>query len=205
MTNYISANELRAFIKDVGSLNQSEFDNACETASRKVEEICDRVFFADTVVSDRKFWPDQPNECRIDDLVSTSGLIVAVDISGDGTFPQTWTLDTDFYLEPVNQRQSGIPWPYTKITSTQTSKWMPIRAYPYIRPTVKVTGKWGWSAVPAAVELATKIIGHYHLAISGAPLGNAGMDGWGPVRVKGVPQTALDELDPFIRDKYATA
>src|SRR5690348_8178617 len=102
MSNYITVPELRAYVNDTGTQNQSVFDDAVESASRQVEELCGRYFTQDSTVSTRTYFPYNTYECCVDDISTTTGLLVAIDTNGDGTYDQSWTINTDFFLEPVN-------------------------------------------------------------------------------------------------------
>lgn len=108
-------------------------------------------------------------------LASTSGLSVTADTNGDGTFDQTWTLNTDFRLEPTNAAYKTPPAPWTRITPLGTL-WWPILPYPpYRRPSVQVTGSFGWpGSVPQAVKLANLIQASRLFKRKDAPFGVAG-------------------------------
>jgi hypothetical protein len=54
---------------------------------------------------------------------------------------------------------------------------------------VKVTAKWGWLAVPDAVQQATLFLANqYYKTAREAPLGVAGFGDFGAVRVRAMPQ-----------------
>jgi len=78
-----------------------------------------------------------------DDIVSVSQL--QTDDNGDGTYETTWVSGTDYVLAPRNAALDG--WAYTEIdTSTAAPKAFPVAVY----LGVKVTGVFGWPAVPSA-------------------------------------------------------
>lgn len=203
---YITLPELRDYIQDPGQLNEVSLQAAIDAAQIEVDTVCGRTFSADTTATARKFWPYGPWNACVDDFYTTTGLIVAVDINGDGTYSQTWTLDTDFYVEPINQRVGGITGhPYNELTATRTTYYFPDRQnYLYTRPTIKVTAKWGWSAVPNPVKQATLIIAQKLYKLGNAPFGVAGMDQFGVVRVGNIPEVQ-NLLGPYMLDRYAVA
>lgn len=198
MTDYIALTELRAYLHDGSVLDSGPAAAAVTAASRMVDTICGRYFSQDSTVSARYFWPDSSGSVCIDDLSTTTGLLVEVDTAGDGTWSQSWTITTDFYLEPINQTQDGISgWPYTSIQATLGNKYFPTRThYSYLRPTVKVTGKWGWAAVPDPVKQATFVIAAQLYKLGDAPFGNAGFGEFGVMRVREIPMVN-QLLGPF--------
>jgi hypothetical protein len=206
MSGYVTVDELRAYTKDVGNLDESLYSDAIEAASREIDGMCGRYFSQDAAVSAQYFWPTSYTCVPVDDISTTTGLLVDVDINGNGSYSQSWTLNTDFYLEPVNQNQGGIVgWPYTELRSTLQSKFFPTaQQYLYVRPTVRVTARWGWAAVPAAVKQATKVAATKLYKLSDAPFGVAGFDAFGAVRVRDIPEI-VNLLGPFMQDRYAVA
>jgi hypothetical protein len=56
---------------------------------------------------------------------------------------------------------------------------------------VQVTAQWGWAAVPDSVKQATKILAAEIFRLKDAPLGVAGFNDFGPVRVREVPQVSM--------------
>lgn len=202
---YISVADLRAYIHDTGALDTTSLQAACDAAEVEVNAMCGRYFSQDSVVSAQYFWPDDYGKVCVDDISTTTGLLVDVDINANGGYAQSWTINTDFFLEPVNQNVGGIVgWPYTTIRASLTNKWFPIRYYPYIRPTVRVTAKWGWAAVPTPVKQATLVVAAKLYKMGDAPFGVAGFDQWGTIRVGNIPEVQ-NLLGPFMTDRYAIA
>jgi len=98
---------------------------------------------------------------EIPDLSTTTGLVVELDTTDNGTYDTTLTLDTDFILIPVNPEINYIadgntyykPYTELRILPTRSSE----RFDPLIQKNVKITAKWGWSAIPQAVTQAALI------------------------------------------------
>ena len=197
MTNYIDPDELREYIGSDTSQFQTVIDTLCTVASRSVESICDRNFTQDTSATAQYFDPRTWYCCEVDDISTTNGLLVATDDDGSGNYSTSWTLNTDYFLEPVNQRQGPISgWPYTELTVLQTKVFR--KQSLNLRPLVKVTAQWGWAAVPEPVKQATLIAAARLFKMKDAPDGFVGLDGWGPVRVRENPEVkAL--LGPFMK------
>jgi hypothetical protein len=102
----------------------------------------------------------------LDDLVTLTTF--ATDWSQSGTYT-TLTQNTDFYLEPSNSASDG--WPFTRATAAPYSS-----GFPYGLPrSVKVTGKFGWAAVPYPVtQAATIMAARLMKRAREAPLGTIG-------------------------------
>ena len=203
---YITVDELRAYMKDPGQLSQNVYEDAIAAAEIEINSMCGRYFDLDSGTSDRFYWPDDPYSIQVDDIATTTGLLINVDQIGDGTYTQPWTITTDFFLEPVNQIQAGIKgWPFNTVQATLTTKYFPLkRAYYYRRPTVKITATWGWPAVPVAVKQATAVVANKLVKMGEAPFGVAGYDQWGTIRVGNIPEVQ-NLLNPFLNDRYVVA
>jgi hypothetical protein len=199
-TDYITPAVLRTYIGDDTLLNADSVAGACTVASRLVDSYCERYFFQDLAVSDRFYRPCSPYEVETDDISTNVGLIVAADTAYDGTYGQAWTVNSDFFLEPVNPNASGSTLPFRKITALYQNaggKYF-IPNYPgYTRPYVKVTAKWGWPAVPDEIVQATKILAARYLKLSDAPFDVAGFSEFGAVRIREYSPAAEALLRPY--------
>lgn len=120
--------------------------------SRSVEKYCRRQFNDAGSASARVFEPD--NECVVwvDDFHTTSGLVVQIDTTDDGTFDTTVST-SDYLLRPLNGIWNGLAgFPSHQIELVGSGVWF----RPHNRrPSVQVTAQWGWSSVPDAVKTAT--------------------------------------------------
>ena len=77
------------------------------------------------------------------------------------------TID-DYVLEPRNAAVKGRPW--TQMLVRPNSQFKPTGA----ADEVAVTALWGWSAVPATIEAATKLQASRFLSRRESPYGVAG-------------------------------
>lgn len=195
-TLYISLAELREYIHDPSLLDSDSASRAIVAACRKADELCDRVFYQTTEV--RYFSPDSLYCCEIDDLATTTGLIVQTDSTYTGAYSTTLTNGTDFVLEPHNRTQGGIPgWPYTSLRSLLVGNGFPLR-YAGYRDTIKITGTWGWAAVPDPVKQACFVLAAFYYWLGNVPSGWQTGD-FGALRARGYPSTAEELLGPFMR------
>lgn len=173
---YASLAEVKAALRIADSLDDSLLETAIESASRLVDGYAGRNFYsAGSAV--RYFTPEDRIVCEIDDLISLTSLEVSADL--DGTFDQTWTA-TDYQLEPLNGKVDGLTgWPATRIRA--------VGAYIFGtnigEASVKVTGTWGWSAVPVAVKQATVIQASRIFKRLDSPLGVLSSPDLGYIRV----------------------
>lgn len=149
---------------------------AVESASRAIDAFTDRRFWVDSAVVARYYTVTADDEALEipDGITTTTGLLVKTDEDGDGVYETTWTLNTDFRLEPVNAAADGLPW--TRIVAVGD------RLFPrstgsttddYYRA-VEVTSKGGWTTVPSPVKQACLIQAARLWKRKDAPFGVAG-------------------------------
>jgi hypothetical protein len=128
------------------------------------------------------YTPLSPWYLEIDDLIEPTEVRSRANQSGP--FTQVWNLDTDIMYEPVNNPEVGMP--ITRLLAIQTY------VFPYFFPqTVKITGVWGFKAVPYEVELACKIQASRLFVRKQSPFGIAGSVELGTVRLN-------SRLDPDV-------
>lgn len=202
-TDYITETEFRAYVNDSSSLESGRIAAAITAASRAVDAYCDRWFYQ--VTETNYLWPYQTKDpfyvCLEGDLATTTGLSVTLDTSGNNTFSTTWTVDTQFVLEPVNQAWGGLRnVPFTNMRAVNGNYWPALLSGIFtqpVRPPIKVTGSWGWPTVPEPVTQATKVLAAMFYKLGDAPLGATYGD-YGVLRVKENPM-AEALLRPYAR------
>lgn len=173
---YCTLAEVKAALRITDSIDDSLLETAVESASRLVDGYAGRNFYsAGSAV--RYFTPEDRIVCEIDDLISLTSLQVSEDL--DSVFDQTWAA-TDYQLEPLNGKVDGLTgWPATRIRA--------VGAYIFGtnigEASVKVTGTWGWSAVPTAVKQATVIQASRIFKRLDSPLGVLSSPDLGYIRV----------------------
>jgi hypothetical protein len=173
---YCTLAEVKAALRITDSIDDSLLETAVESASRLVDGFAGRNFYsAGTAV--RYFTPEDRIVCEIDDLISLTSLEVSADL--DGVFDQTWT-SSDYQLEPLNGKVDGLTgWPATRIRAVGDY----IYGTNIGEASVKVTGVWGWSAVPVAVKQATVIQASRIFKRLDSPLGVLSSPDLGYIRV----------------------
>src|ERR1035437_6126382 len=107
-TGYVTSEVLKATLGIAGSsYADDDMDAAIASASRVMEKMCNRRFWLDDdATSVRYYSPDGPaDRMDIDDLVVLTSI--TSDEDGSFTFANTWTLNTDFILNPLNAAADG--------------------------------------------------------------------------------------------------
>lgn len=198
VNGYCSLDELVLFAKDpagAGGDRAPAYEWAISSASRAVDDHCQRTFYSVAAPTARKYTP--PNEPRdilpVDDFSTTVGLVV-VDTTN------TLTLDTSFQVEPQGPQGALVGFPFTGLRPLAWWWLYPVYAGLY---TVTVTAKWGWAAIPDPVKQATLILANRNMARSGAPLGVVGFDTFGSVRVTPIDKDVVELLRPYRRGDTA--
>jgi len=148
---YITQAELLATLSLTGeTFANDDIDAARAAASRAIDQMCNRRFWKDTASQTRYYTAQSAQMCRIDDLADFTSL--DTDQNGDGTYEESWTENTDFFFEPLNQEADGIPRTRMVVHPNQSIGWS---RYPR---GIKVVGKFGWDAVPDEIVQATTIL-----------------------------------------------
>lgn len=152
-TDYLTS----AALKDTLSMSGETFADAdialaITSASRAVDSVCQRRFWLDSDATQIRYYQANSRSLlEIDDLVQFTSL--ETDSDGDGTFEETWTVDVDFVFEPLNA--AADTWPYETIRKRKTGQFALPRG---IEKGVKLTGQFGWAAVPSNVQSAAGLI-----------------------------------------------
>ena len=156
---YISAADLKSYIGLTGSGQDTNISNAITAASRQIDRICNRRFWQDSSVQVKTFTPISNIFLEVPDISTTTGLIVKLDTTDDGSYDKTLTINTDFIVMPTNPILLGTgsgehkPYTETRILNTRSSE----RFDPSIINNVQITAKYGFAIVPEAIEQATRI------------------------------------------------
>jgi len=153
MADYISVDDLAAQLGISDDADATLLASAITASSNAVSSWCGRQFTPDTAATARLFYPRSPHCCPIDDVWDATSLIVKTDSGDRGSFDQTWAVTTDYEVAPANRVIGGVAgWPIDELVAVG-SRWFPS----YRRPSVRVTAKWGWAAIPEEVQQATKL------------------------------------------------
>ncbi|MGH3493354.1 MAG: hypothetical protein ACRDQ1_08980, partial [Sciscionella sp.] len=183
---YATLDELRSRVGITSpddTTDDVKMTNALTASSRGIERTCGRVFNDAGSASARVYYRDTRCLVRVDDFSTTTGLIVETDQDDDGTYETTWS-SADYQLEPLNGVVDGQPgWPFYRIRAVGAGPF-PRRGR---RPSVRVTARWGWTAVPSPVHEVCLIVSEELTKLKDAPFGIAGYGDYGAVRVRQNP------------------
>lgn len=172
---------------------------ACHAASRGVDLTCNRRFWLDTNANSvRTYTPSLLRVLEIDDLVQLTSL--KIDRSGSGSYSETWTIGTDFILEPQNAPLDLPPSPYETVrVRLMRGRWLPIE----IEASVQITGQFGWQSVPEEIQTCTGILASKMLRrVREAPFGIVaigGMDTGIAARIAKTDPDVAPILDHYAR------
>lgn len=187
MSNYVTLSELKAALRITDSVDDQLLNAAITSASAWVDGYCERSFTVGTATTQRLYVPTGRFELlQVDDLQSISE--VAIDENTDGTF-STILRVIDYQRQPLNSSVAGATYPTTSLLPIEDGYWPVWRG----RATVRVSGVYGWPAVPAAVKQATILQASRLFTRLDSPLGVAGFGDMGIMRVsfRGDPDVAM--------------
>jgi hypothetical protein len=171
---YCSLSDVKAALRITDSVDDSLLEMAVESASRLIDGYTYRYFY-NAGTATRDFVAEDSYLTIIDDLISITELKTTDEIGSDYV---TWSA-ADYQLRPVNGRIDGLVVPYTSILSTDDLLFNTKGEQALVR----VTGTWGWSAIPIAIKQATIIQSSRIYKRLDSPLGVAGFGDLGAIRV----------------------
>lgn len=172
--DYASVAELAALVRIDDAIDDAQLALAVSTASRMIDGPagCGRQF-GQVASAEARYYTARWDRrlvrwvVDIDDLMTATGLAVAVDALGDGTYADA--IDVAYTgLRPGNAAPKGEPW--TSLSVLPTSPVQPCTR----AESVRVTARWGWTAVPTTIKQATLLQASRLLARRDAPFGVAG-------------------------------
>ena len=111
----------------------------------------------------------------------------------DGTWNDTWVLNTDFQMEPLDASLQSRP--YRRLVAIG-GKTFPIPSLPET-PAVRLTAVWGWPSIPHDVREACVIMALRIFQRANAALGVAGYGDMGPIVVRSVDPDVREMLNPY--------
>jgi hypothetical protein len=167
---------------------------AIETASRQIDDHCERVFYSSSAT--RYYVPRDSFVCETDDIVSITTLKSSS--AADGVYDVTWT-SSDYQTEPINGVAGGIVSPVTQLRAVGDYLWP--RSGEEV--TVQVVGTFGWSAVPTAIKYATILLSSRLFKRMDSPLGVAGIGDIGVIRVSRIDPDIDALIAPFKKMRMA--
>jgi hypothetical protein len=181
---YATLTEIKNYMSISDSTDNDLLENLVESASRSIDRIANRRFYLDATASARLYRAYSNIFVFVDDIGTTSNLVVAIDENGNGTYSKTLTLNTDYILDPLTSQSLNRP--FTQLTMVSNTESWPI--FPGItsnglRPGVQVTARWGWPSVPDDINMACLILTADLYKRKDAPGGILGLGDLGVVRM----------------------
>jgi hypothetical protein len=196
-SDYITVDQLKLAL----NISKDTFDDllqlAVSSSSRQIDNWYGDQFWTSDVLEQRVLRPDTYIDVRPGVFWTTEGLVVETDMDGDGTFEVAWA-DGDWQAEPTvpmfgyphdriisvgqlwfpapirhNQRLSAYDWGIDRPPEIRDPFWGATR-----RARVRITAKWGWSAVPLEVAQACQILASDHYKSKDLTNGSAGISGY---------------------------
>ena len=148
--SYATLAQFKAAVGITDTTDDTALQNVLDATDTLIDLHCDRKTGFGTASETRYYTPENYNYVLVDDLVSVTTL--QTDDNADGTYETTWSSATDYKLAPINAALDG--WPYDVIeTSVTVPRSFPKNVYLGVR----LTGVFGFPAVPAAVTQAAII------------------------------------------------
>lgn len=154
--DYATLAELKAYLV-IGDTNDDvNAATAVTAASRAIDANANRQFGLTGSAVARyytyaRLCIDGRPALRIDDLMTSAGLLVAVDSGTEGTYVGAMVLGTDYDLWPRNAAADGVPWTHI-VLRRSPAFWFPLWA-----SGIRITANWGWTTVPTAIHQAALI------------------------------------------------
>lgn len=153
VNGYITLAGLKNYLKIDDSVEDTLLEQIIESASRSIDRIANRRFYLDGSATARTYRPVGNMRVIVDDIGTTTGLILKTDPNSSGVYQTTFTLNSDYIVEPTNAIAKGRPINYLTIVGG-TAMSLPVNYWPQ----VEVTARWGWPSVPDDIEQATYIL-----------------------------------------------
>ena len=182
---YATLTEVKASLRITDNLDDTLLETAIESASRMIDGFTARTF-SNAGTATRNYAATDALNLIIDDAISIS-QISSTDEVGD-TYV-VWGVN-DYQLEPLNSRSDGLYMPYTGIRAVGDYTWPVVDQQALCR----ITGVWGWAAVPTAIRQATVIQSSRLFKRLDSPLGIAGFGDMGAIRVNRYLDSDVEQL-----------
>jgi hypothetical protein len=181
---YATLTQIKNYMSISDNTDNDLLEDLIESASRSIDRIANRRFYLDANASARLYRAYSDIFVYVDDIGTTSGLLVALDINGNGTYTKNLTLNTDYILDPLTASSLGRPFTQlTMVSNTESWPIFPGLTQNGLRPGVQVTARWGWPSVPDDINMACLILTADLYKRKDAPGGILGLGDLGVVRM----------------------
>lgn len=192
---YATLAEVKAALRipSADTIDDTLIELAIESSSRALDTYTGRYFY-NAGTATRYFVADTNYYTVIDDAITITEVATADDL--DAVYDNVWD-STDYQKEPLNNVSGGITgWPTTALRAVD-DKLFPVNSQ---EACVKITGTWGWSAVPIAIKQATILQAARVFKRNESPLGVLSSPDLGFIRVG----TRIDPDVAMLVDPYRT-
>lgn len=192
---YTTVIDLRDELGDTGNnLPVTQLERAINTTSRAIDKYCGRRFWQDATVKTRTYRPTESDIAWVDDISTTTGLVIKTDTSGDGSWSTTWASD-DYELWPDNADMDDAEYAWWKIIAIDDQSFITSSR----RKSLQVTAKFGWSGIPDEIERACLLKAVSLFKRKDAPFGVAGFGEFGAVRITRKDPDVIELLSNHIK------
>lgn len=185
---YIELEQLKSTLHLSGETYADlDIRRAIGAACRAFDNATGRRYYLDADAAQvRTYTPQSGRITMIDDLVTMTS--VKIDRNGDGIYEETWTLGTEYVLEPSNGPADGKPYEHL-----HCRRWAN-RYFPTdVELSVQVTAKFGWPSIPDDVEAAVTILATKMLRrMREAPFGIVAISGMDQVALRSIARSDPD-------------
>lgn len=198
---YATLADVKAALRINDNIDDSLIETAIEAASREIDGHTERYFY-NSGTATRVFIPSDAFLTEIDDAIS----ITQIETSSDGVqFDTTWNLDSDFQFEPLNGRVGGLEVPTQRLRAIGNYLFpiWDVKNVNSYEATVRVTGTWGWSAIPQAIKQATILYAARQYKRYDAPLGVAGFGDIGAINITRIDPDVMALVAPYRKVRMA--
>jgi hypothetical protein len=184
VNGYATLTQIKNYMSISDNTDNDLLEDLIESASRSIDRIANRRFYLDSTASARLYRAYSDIFVYVDDIGTTSSLVVALDINGNGTYTKTLTLNQDYILDPLTASSLGRPFTQlTMVSNTESWPIFPGLTQNGLRPGVQVTARWGWPSVPDDINMACLILTADLYKRKDAPGGILGLGDLGVVRM----------------------
>lgn len=186
---YCTLAELKAVLRISDTVDDTLLEARITEASRVIDQHCDRRFYADANATARTYVAVDNELLFVDDISTTTGLVIKTDSAGDGTYATTLTA-SQYQLEPLNCVAKGDPIRFIRTIGTV----FPTAQAP---AGVQVTAKWGWPAIPSPITSACILLAGRLVKRGDSLLGVAGFGDLGAITVRTIDPDVERMLRPY--------
>jgi hypothetical protein len=185
---YATLAELKTELRITDTSDDTELQLKLTAASRRVDRDTGRRFWVDSVTSARTYRATHAELLIVDDISTDTGLVVEV---GRGT---TWTTiaSTAYDLLPENAVADSVAIETIVRVAGCWPLWGTTR--------VRVTGKWGWPAVPEDIKNAALLLAGRLFRRKDSLEGVKGFSDLGVVRVARYDSDYDNLIAPYVKD-----